>query len=147
MNRRPDPVMTLTDRINDSFARQGLLRTLGARVVSVEPGAVTLALPLTEALTQQQGYAHGGVAFSLGDSAAGYAAVSLLEPEFDVVTSDMTIHYLAPGLGDTLEARGTVIRPGRRMLVTQADIYTVVEGKETHIARMTGTMVRVTPRA
>ncbi|AUC54117.1 phenylacetic acid degradation protein [Sagittula sp. P11] len=139
--------MTLTDRIKDSFARQGLLRTLGARVVSVEPGAVTLALPLTEALTQQQGYAHGGVAFSLGDSAAGYAAVSLLEPEFDVVTSDMTIHYLAPGLGDTLEARGTVIRPGRRMLVTQADIYTVAEDKETHIARMTGTMVRVTPSA
>ena len=147
MNRRPDPAMTLTDRIKDSFARQGLLRTLGARVVSVEPGTVTLALPLTEALTQQQGYAHGGVAFSLGDSAAGYAAVSLLEPEFDVVTSDMTIHYLAPGLGDSLEARGTVIRPGRRMLVTQADIYTVAEGKETHIARMTGTMVRVTPRA
>jgi uncharacterized protein (TIGR00369 family) len=147
MNRRPDPAMTLTDRIKDSFARQGLLRTLGARVVSVEPGAVTLALPLTEALTQQQGYAHGGVAFSLGDSAAGYAAVSLLEPEFDVVTSDMTIHYLAPGLGDTLEARGTVIRPGRRMLVTQADIYTVAEDKETHIARMTGTMVRVTPSA
>ncbi|WP_370313393.1 PaaI family thioesterase [Sagittula sp.] len=139
--------MTLTDRIKDSFARQGLLRTLGARVVSVEPGTVTLALPLTEALTQQQGYAHGGVAFSLGDSAAGYAAVSLLEPEFDVVTSDMTIHYLAPGLGDTLEARGTVIRPGRRMLVTQADIYTVAEDKETHIARMTGTMVRVTPSA
>ena len=143
MNRRPDPAMTLTDRIKDSFARQGLLRRVG----SVEPGAVTLALPLTEALTQQQGYAHGGVAFSLGDSAAGYAAVSLLEPEFDVVTSDMTIHYLAPGLGDTLEARGTVIRPGRRMLVTQAEIYTVAEDKETHIARMTGTMVRVTPSA
>ncbi|EBA10411.1 PaaI family thioesterase [Sagittula stellata] len=139
--------MTLTDRIKESFARQGLLRTLGARVVSVEPGAVTLALPLTEALTQQQGYAHGGVTFSLGDSAAGYAAVSLLEPEFDVVTSDMTIHYLAPGAGGTLEARGTVIRPGRRMLVAQADIFTVDEGRETHIARMTGTMVRVAPRA
>lgn len=147
MNRRSDPAMTLTDRIKESFARQGLLRTLGARVVSVEPGAVTLALPLTEALTQQQGYAHGGVTFSLGDSAAGYAAVSLLEPGFDVVTSDMTIHYLAPGIGDTLEARGTVIRSGRRMLVSQADIYTTVEGNEAHIARMTGTMVRVTPRA
>lgn len=133
----------LETRIRDSFARQGLMTTLGATVVSVGPGTVEIRVPVTAAASQQQGYAHGAVAFAIGDSAAGYAAVTVLAPGDDVVTSDMTIHYLAPGTGEALVARGQVVKPGRRMLVTQADVYAVTEGAERHIARLTGTMVRI----
>ena len=139
--------MTQTDalrtRILTSFGRQGLMTTLGATVLTVEPGAVTIRVPVTSAASQQKGYAHGALAFAIGDSAAGYSAVSLLEPGMDVVTSEMTIHYLSPGVGEVLVARGQVIKPGRRMLVTQADVYAVSGDEERHIARLTGTMVAV----
>lgn len=144
------PLRGMTDdlkaRIHASFLRQGFLQTLGAKLEHVAPGAVTISLRLNPGLTQQQGFAHGGVGFSIADSAAGYAALTLIEPPDDVVTSDMTIHYLSPAVGEQLIARGSVLRPGRRMLVTQADVFAVADGRETHVARLTGTMVRVTPR-
>lgn len=139
--------MDLMQRIRDSFDRQGFMATIGASLVAVEPGRVTIRVALTPALAQQQGFAHGALPFAIGDSAAGYAAVTLLEPGEDVVTSEIGIHYLAPGLGEALIARGSVLRPGRRQLVCQSDIFAVKDGVESHVAHMTGTMVRVTPRA
>jgi uncharacterized protein (TIGR00369 family) len=138
--------MDLTQRIRDSFDSQGFMATIGATLGEVAPGSVTIRVTLSAALTQQQGFAHGALPFAIGDSAAGYAAVTLLEPGEDVVTSEMGIHYLAPGIGEALIARGSVLRPGRRQLVCQSDVFAVKDGVETHVARMTGTMVRVTPR-
>lgn len=135
--------MDLDTRIRDSFARQGLMDTLGATVLEVAPGAVTIGAPVRPGSSQQKGYAHGALAFAIGDSAAGYSAVSLLGPGDDVVTSEMGIHYLAPAQGETLIARGTVLKPGRRLIVAQADVFAVADGMETHVARLTGTMVRV----
>ncbi|ASP18980.1 phenylacetic acid degradation protein [Antarctobacter heliothermus] len=130
-------------RIRDSFDRQGMLVTLGATLLHVAPGAVEIAVPIGPQVSQQQGLAHGGLAFTIGDSAAGYSALTLLDADSEVVTSEMAIHYLAPGSGQRLIARGSVIKPGKRMLVTQADVYAEDQGKERHIARLTGTMVRV----
>lgn len=139
----PNPAMTLDTRIRDSFDRQGMLVTLGATLVRIAPGAVDIAVPIGPAVSQQQGFAHGGLAFAIGDSAAGYSALSLLDADSEVVTSEMAIHYLAPGQGQRLIARGSVIKPGKRMLVTQADVFADDHGQERHIARLTGTMVRV----
>jgi uncharacterized protein (TIGR00369 family) len=135
--------MDLDTRIRENFARQGMLETLGATLTHVGPGTVEITVPLRREVSQQQGYAHGALAFAIGDSAAGYAAVTLLDAESDVVTSEMGIHYLAPGIGQGLIARATVLKPGKRSLVTQADIFALRDGAETHIARMTGTMIRV----
>lgn len=135
--------MDLDTRIRTNFARQGMMGTLGATLTRIAPGTVEISVPLRPDLSQQQGFAHGAVSFAIGDSAAGYAAVTLLDGDSDVVTSEMGIHYLAPGIGQSLIARGTVLKPGKRMLVTQADIFAVNDGTETHIARMSGTMIRV----
>ncbi|KUF09812.1 PaaI family thioesterase [Pseudoponticoccus marisrubri] len=131
------------DRIRASFARQAMMTTFGAELLSVREGAVTIAAPILPGSTQQQGLAHGALAFGLGDSAAGYSALTLVPAEFEVVTSEMGIHYLAAGRGERLVAEGLVIRPGRRSLVTSADVYAEADGQRTHIARLTGTMVRV----
>ncbi|MBV6636586.1 MAG: PaaI family thioesterase [Mameliella sp.] len=135
--------MDLDTRIRTSFNRQGMLATLGASLTRVAPGEIEIEVPIRPEVSQQQGYAHGALPFAIGDSAAGYAAVTLLDAESDVVTSEMAIHYLAPSVGDRLVARGSVIKPGKRMLVTQADVYAFTGTGERHIARLTGTMVRV----
>ena len=130
-------------RINDSFARQSMMRTLGAELLCVAEGAVEISAPILAGSQQQQGFAHAGLTFAIGDSAAGYSALSLMPEGHEVLTTEMKINLLAPGAGDRLIARGRVIKPGRRLMVVQSDVYAVQDGSERHIALLVGTMIPV----
>ncbi len=133
-------------KLRQSFAAQAMMKTLGASLVRVAPGEVEIAAPILPGSRQQHGYAHAGLTFAIGDSAAGYAALSTMPEDREVLTAEMKISLLAPGAGDGLIARGRVIRPGRRLVVVQADVFAVRDGAETHIALLIGTMVPVAPR-
>jgi len=128
-------------RVHDSFARQNFMALIGARVLSVAPGAVEIELPLRPALEQQHGYAHAGAAWSIADSAAGYASQSLMAADEGVLTAELKINLLAPAKGERLVARGQVERAGRRLIVARSDVYAVEGGSETHIAIALGTFV------
>ena len=52
--------MDITTRIRDSFARQGLMTTLGASLGSVAPGVVEIVLVPSPAISQQHGFVHAG---------------------------------------------------------------------------------------
>ena len=138
----------LHSRIAASFARQGLMQTFGARLLAVDPGACRIGAPLGPAVTQQHGAAHAGLTFALGDTAAGYAALTVMPDGAEVMTSEIKIHLLRPGVGDRLEARGRVLKPGRRLIVVQSDVYALRgDGAEVHIATLLGTMVPVDAQA
>ena len=130
-------------RIRDSFARQSMMQTLGATLTGIAEGRVEITAPILETSRQQQGVAHAGLTFAIGDSAAGYSALTLIPEGMEVMTTEMKINLLAPGAGDTLVARGRVIKPGRRLMVVQSDIFAVTDGAERHIAMMVGTMIPV----
>lgn len=134
----------LADRIQASFDRQSLMTTFGACLGTVAPGAVTIRAPIVEGARQQQGFAHAGLTFALGDTAAGYAALTLLAEDQEVLTAEIKINLLAPGAGAYLLARGRVLKPGRRLIVVASDVFSVADdGTETHIAALQGTMVPV----
>ena len=128
-------------RVRTSFARQNFMDLLGARILSVAPGAVEIELPIRRELEQQHGFAHAGVAWSIADSAAGYASQSLMAPSEGVLTVEFKINLLAPAKGERLIARGRVERAGRRLTVARADVYAVAGGKETHVATAMGTFM------
>jgi uncharacterized protein (TIGR00369 family) len=147
---KQEPAVTdpLHRRIADSFARQGLMRTFDARLLAVSPGHCRVGAPLGPGVTQQHGAAHAGLTFALGDTAAGYAALTLMPDGAEVMTSEIKIHLLRPGTGDRLEARGRVLKPGRRLIVVQSDVYALRgDGAEVHIATLLGTMVPVDAQA
>lgn len=135
--------MDMADRIHASFARQAMMTTFGARLVDVAEGRVRIEAPILPLALQQQGFGHAGLTFSLGDSAAGYAALTVLPEDREVVTAEIKINLLAPARGELLVARGRVIRPGRRLVVVASDVFAVANGVEAHIAMLTGTMVPV----
>ncbi|GAA0289915.1 PaaI family thioesterase [Rhodovulum strictum] len=137
--RNPDYAET----VRASFALQAMMRTIGAEIVALAPGLVEIAAPIRPEFGQQQGMAHAGLTFSLGDSAAGYAALSLMAPGQEVVTSEMTIHLLAPATGTRLIARGEVVRAGKRLMVARADVHAEQDGTRCHVATLLGTMVPV----
>lgn len=130
-------------RIRDSFAAQSLMTTLGAEVTAVEDGHVVITAPLLPGSLQQQGFGHAGLTFAIGDSAAGYAGLTTLPLDMEVVTAEMKINLLAPAKGDLLRATGRVIKPGRRLIVVGAEIHALTGQEQTLIAVMQGTMVPV----
>ncbi|HSG57223.1 MAG: PaaI family thioesterase [Paracoccaceae bacterium] len=132
-----------SDRISRSFEAQTMMQTLGARLAELGPGEVRIEAPILPGLRQQQGFGHAGLTFSLGDTAAGYAALSLMPPDRDVLTAEIKINLLAPAVGDLLIATGRVIKPGRRLMVVSAEVHARQADKLTLIAILQGTMVPV----
>ena len=133
-------------RIAESFAAQTMMATLGAELAEVSDGAVTITAPILPGAKQQQGFGHAGLTFSIGDSSAGYAALTMLPLDQEVVTAEIKINLLAPARGEFLKAKGRVVKPGRRLCVVTSEVCAVDQGKETLIAILQGTMVPV-PRS
>ena len=133
--------MDIFDRVAQSFESQEFMKTIGAELISVEQGKVIISLKLESGLMQQHGFGHAGVTFSIGDSAAGYAALTKMESHQEVLTSEMKIQLLSPAHGSMLRAIGSVIKAGRRLLVVKSDVYSVSDKKEKLVATMLGTMV------
>ena len=133
--------MEIFERVAKSFDSQAFMKTIGAELISVEQGKVIISLKLKSSLMQQHGFGHAGVTFSIGDSAAGYAALTKMESHQEVLTSEMKIQLLSPAHGSMLRAIGSVIKAGRRLLVVKSDVYSVSDKKEKLVATMLGTMV------
>ncbi|UWQ78469.1 PaaI family thioesterase [Leisingera sp. S132] len=130
-------------RIRSSFARQSMMQTLGAEIASVAPGEVVITAPILPGSRQQHGVAHAALSFAIGDTAAGYAALTLMPEDSEVMTAEMKINLLAPGAGDLLRATGKVIKPGRRLVIVTAEVHAVTGQEEKLVALLQGTMVPV----
>jgi uncharacterized protein (TIGR00369 family) len=130
-------------RIRNSFAAQSMMQTLGATLASLSAGHVEIEAPILPTSRQQHGFGHAGLTFAIGDSAAGYAALSVMPEGFEVLTTEMKINLLAPAKGDRLIARGAVAKAGRRLVIVRAEVFALEGGTETHIAMMTGTMMPI----
>ena len=134
----------LHQRIHDSFVRQGMMQHLGARLVSVKPGEVELALPYSERVTQQQGGYHGGAMGALADIAAGYAGLTKAAEGKEVTTVEYKINFLAAFQGGELRARGHVVRAGKRLIITTAEVVHLDDdGGESPCALMQQTLAVV----
>jgi uncharacterized protein (TIGR00369 family) len=121
-----------------------MMSTLGAELAHIAPGDVHISAPILPGSLQQQGFGHAGLTFSIGDSAAGYAALTTQPLDNEVLTAEIKINLLAPARGDRLIAKGRVLKPGRRLIVVASEVYAVTGAKETLIAVLQGTMVPVT---
>ena len=128
-------------RVRDSFARQTLMTTIGAEMAEVGPGTCTLAMAYRRDLCQQHGFLHAGVTTALADSAAGYAAYSLMPPGSSVLTVEYKINLMAPAEGERFIARGTVEKAGRTLTVVRSEVSAVKDGQEKPIAFMLATMM------
>lgn len=128
-------------RVRASFGLQQAMALIGAELALVEPGYVEIHLPHRPEVTQQHGYVHGGVVGMIADSAAGYAANTLTAADASVLTVEYKMNLVAPADGQRLVARGEVVRPGRTLIVTRADVYAIRDGQWTLCAIMQQTIM------
>jgi uncharacterized protein (TIGR00369 family) len=133
--------------VRASFAKQGIMGHIGAILADIQPGLVVIHLPYSDAVSQQHGFFHGGVLGTIADSAGGYAGLSLMTAGDGVLTVEYKINLVAPADGELLIARGQVIRPGRTLTATRADVLVVKAGRETLCGMMQQTLMRIVGRA
>lgn len=131
--------MSARDRIAPVFDLAPFIQLVGYRLVDAGEGWVETALTLEDRHLQQHGYAHAGVVTTMADHTAGGAASTLVEPGHSVLTAMLSVQLLRPARGEGLACRGEVVKPGRRIIATQADVH--CDGR--HVARLEATMAVV----
>lgn len=133
--------MGMYEKIKQSFDQQGLMKTLKAELVSVENGEVKISCTFSEALTQQHGFFHAGVATSIVDSACGYAALTMMPEDKEVLTVEFKVNFMKPAKTDKLIAVGKVLQSGKTLTVCEGYVYD--SSGEKLISKMTATMIGV----
>jgi len=134
----------LWSRVQDSLERQGMMRHLGARLLRVEQGLVEISLPYSDKVSQQQGGFHGGAMGALADIAGGYAGLTVAADGMEVTTAEYKINFLSAFQGGELRATGRVVKGGRRLIVTTAEVMHVdADGKQSACAVMQQTLATV----
>jgi len=126
------------------------MASLGIALERVAPGEIDLTVPFRADLTQQHGFLHAGVVTAAMDSACGYAALSLMEPETAVLSVEFKVQLLAPARGAWFRASGRVIRAGRTLTVVSGELRAFSDetsaGDGELVALLTGTMMSVRDR-
>jgi uncharacterized protein (TIGR00369 family) len=134
------------ERVRASFGRQPFMHTIGASLVRVAPGEIEIAMPVQPQLCQQHGFIHAGVVSTLGDTACGYAAFSLMPAGAGVLTTEFKVNLLAPAAGERLVATGRVVKPGRTLTVAQAEIHAETNDERRLVALLTATLMAIEGR-
>jgi uncharacterized protein (TIGR00369 family) len=133
-------------RVARSFAKQGIMTTIGATLERVAPGEVDIALPIGPGIMQQHGFAHAGAVATIADSAAGYAALTLMPASAGVLTAEFKINLMAPAAGERLVASGRVVKSGRLLTVAQSEVHAEAAGQRRLVAVLTATLVALEGR-
>ncbi|HME10874.1 MAG TPA: PaaI family thioesterase [Bryobacteraceae bacterium] len=135
-------------RVRGIFADQSAMRTIGASIESIEPGAVRLRMPFRAEFAQQHGYMHAAISTMLVDTACGCAAITLAAPGYNVLTVEYKVNFLNPGEGHTFIATGRVVKPGRTLTVCSGEVIALRDGGVSgDIASMLTTMMFVQAQA
>ena len=103
------------ERIEQYIQKNEFLKLIDFKIDRIEKGAVEGSLTFENKHKQQKGLLHGGVTATIADIVSGFAAYTLVSSEEEVVTAELKISYLNPGVGDQIFARGWVLKSGRRM--------------------------------
>jgi uncharacterized protein (TIGR00369 family) len=134
-------------RVQESFDRQTIMATLGAKLDLAEKGRVVISLPYAAHICQQHGFLHAGVVTTIVDSACGYAAFTMMPEGSAVLTVEFKVNLMSPAKGERFEAVGRVVKAGRTLLVTQGEVTAIDGDQRQVVAIITATMMRLEAKA
>ena len=130
--------------IKHTLENQGFTKLVGAKVVSIDPGVVVMALDRRPEVLQQNGLFHGGVLAYLVDNATTAAAGTMIDRATrSVITGEYKINLIAPSIGDRLTRRAEVVKPGRTLTVVEAKVSCRIDGEEKLVAVALATIVNL----
>ena len=134
-------------RLTDIFAKAPFVADLGIVPIEAGDGRVSSRVTLQPRHLQHTGVVHAGVLVTLADHSMGAAAQSMAPEGFFVLTAELSTQLLRPAQGESLLCEARVIKPGRQLCFTEADVYALQGERRVHVARASATMALVANRA
>lgn len=107
----------------DEYGQFPLRQFLGMDVESAEPGQATARLEVTEIVLNPNAVVHGGVLFTMVDTAMGKATMSVLEDGQFCASIELQMRFLRPVDTGSLRADTAVIRRGRKIVHLEAKVW------------------------
>lgn len=102
----------------------------------LDENSCEITVPITPSIYNNLNIVHGGITATVLDTAMGSLANYLLPEGLGAVTNQLNIHYIAPGIGDSLRCRAELIHKGRKTFVIAGEAFRE-DGKK--VAYATGT--------
>ncbi|MCR6734523.1 MAG: PaaI family thioesterase [Afipia sp.] len=128
-------------RVRRTFTNQPAMATLGISLARIEPGTLELQMPYDAKFSQQNGFLHAGAISTALDTACGLASYTLMPARADILTVEFKINLLAPAKGQTFRFVGSVVKPGRTLVIAEGRALANDGGREKLIATMSATMM------
>ena len=116
---------------------------LGVEPVAVADGRVTSTLVIAPRHLQHTGQVHAGVSAAMADHTMGAAAQTVAPEGFWVLTAELKTSLLRPGKGERLLCEARVIKAGRQLSFTEAEVYAQRDGQRVLIVKASATMAIV----
>lgn len=128
------------DTLRGFFAAAPFMVDLGVEPVAVGEGRVDTVLVLAHRHLQHTGQVHAGVMATMADHSMGAAAQTMAPDGHWVVTAELKTSVLRPGKGERLECEARVLKAGRRLSFTEAEVHAVSGGVRTLVMKASATM-------
>ena len=131
------------DGVGAFFRQSPFMVDLGVMPVSVAPGRVGSQLVLAPRHLQHTGRVHAGVMAAMADHSMGAAAQTLAPVGHWALTAELKTSLLRPGLGDRLFCEAHVIKAGRTLSFTEAEVFAIIDGQRSLVMKASATMAVV----
>ncbi len=122
---------------------QGFPAFCGLEVTRVELGICESRLAVRDDHRQQDGFVHAGMIATMADHTAGYASFTTVSEKFRILTVEFKINYFKPALGPFIVCRSKVINNGKKIKVTESEVYSLADGIEKQVSKGMFTQIAV----
>jgi uncharacterized protein (TIGR00369 family) len=136
--------------MDDEWARflrrdfvQGFPAYCGYEVDLVGDGEFHTSLKVRPDHRQQDGFVHAGVIATMADHTAGYAAFTTVTAEFRILTIEFKINYFRPATDEIIACRSKVIKRGKKIIVSESEVYSVSGTYERLVSKAMVTLMAV----
>jgi uncharacterized protein (TIGR00369 family) len=122
---------------------QGFPAYCGFEVDQVAYGQFEASLKIGPDHRQQDGFVHAGVIATMADHTAGYAAYTTVSGEFRILTIEFKINYFRPATGEAVVCRSRVISNGKKIIVSESELFSISGGREQLVSKAMVTLMAV----
>ena len=126
------------------FDQAGFVRDVGIQLEGFGPGWCESSLRIKQKHLQQDSFVHAGVLATMADHTAGASCAAFVPDGAIVLSVEFKVNLLRPAMGESLRCRSQVLKAGKRLIVSESEVYARHGQKETLVSKATVTLAVVT---
>jgi uncharacterized protein (TIGR00369 family) len=132
------------DTLRAFFASAPFMADLGIEPFEAAQGRIATRVALQPRHRQHTGVVHAGVVGAMADHTMGAAAQTFCAEGHWVLTAEFKVSMLRAARGHALECFGVVVKPGRQVSFTEAEVFALDGAARTLVAKASATMAVTT---